>query len=1119
MEIFLRYILFTFLINIAHIKSSDTKYFNDEKEEFKYDEIIAYLNFIKKAPDFLKWGYLNKGFVSSIEENINVAFLNPLIEDLFLNETNTYIMNLSDTLKIEKNGKYALDYLINCLNSFKVPKNFDINDIFYNLQNFFDYPGMDKLYEYLKNFNDIIYSLFELFMKKTIFSKFFEILEPILYKYKMILFDYAYEIIKVYNDTDKLTEISFNFATNYKNTFFFDLNKTLSFSNISIFEEIAKLSHFQDDIPEKIKNGFLKSPTLKDLMFFLLDYKEFHQIMFTVLKNYQNVLFLFNYMPNALRVLINEFKNDPINNKYFEEAKDRILKEIVLSITFEDFSKVITIDFMSKVKQYYNESKFSQDISQSCRILMNKTYFSQKQKLTFFYFKKFLLDSTKVKNDFLTYENCLYKTNLPETEYLEFNITPAFIIGIVDDVTNKNKFKDSSLKEKYNYLASLCLPYGTYFENNETKIMCSENDYNNFMKVVLSLNYDMNTTNINIINMHDNSFKSKNFVNGILSIIFVFIPLFIRLFLFIYKNIKTIGLNSNNIDKFNPPKSYKYLLKYFDIENNINELFNFNSVETNYNNLNGLIYIKGLLGISMIFYIFGQIYLILFNIPIRTINQVSFLFTMNNPLFGIISSSLRYVPRIIFSCSGYILTYKFLCFIEQNPNYYFFKFLFLQSYKYILLFFSLIFMKYSLYDINIILNRRKTPFMELYKYNLKDDKFFFIKLFSFLLFNTGSYEFLKIQNLVQYYYLPINEIFFFIFGTLLISIGYKFKLRIDYIIFTCGFFIYFSKILIYIIILDKKDYYSTQYYYLYGYGEIMTNPMFNLPYYLMGMYFGLINFCIQKGISLHKSNNKASYKMIELFETNNELNSLNDLNKIDRNTNYSIEIKSNNDSKEEFDDKIKEMPFLIVPLKFLNYHKKYGKKYCYRLIIIIFIFFIVISIFIKQVVLFVCKGKYIEINELLPLEHIIIGNNFLKIFYLLDIELIVFMINWILFVIYSKSEKVDILEFFNSQYWSICVKSYFSFSIISTNIIISVFYQNETVIEFNSLNIAFFYCLNIIFIFFGVVLFYSCFEFPLKKIFKSFFIKEEIINIEKEKFYNQDEDNSVNNEENYSKLN
>ena len=172
-----------------------------------------------------------------------------------------------------------------------------------------------------------------------------------------------------------------------------------------------------------------------------------------------------------------------------------------------------------------------------------------------------------------------------------------------------------------------------------------------------------------------------------------------------------------------------------------------------------------------------------------------------------------------------------------------------------------------------------------------------------------------------------------------------------------------------------------------------------------------------------------------------------------------------------------------------------------------------------QVILIISKGKYSEISELLPLEPIIINNNFLKIFYVLDIELIVFMINWILFVIYSKSEKVDILEFFNSQYWSIFVKSYFSFSIISTNIIISVFYQNETVIEFKSLTIAFFYCLNIIFIFLGVILFYGCYEFPLKKIFKSFFIKEEIINIEKEKYFNNDEYNCDNNENNYSKIN
>ena len=83
---------------------------------------------IKNAPDFLKLGYLNKDFVSSIEENINMPFLNPPIGGVFLNETNTFIINLTDALKIEKNGKYSLDYLINCLNCFKAPENLDIND-------------------------------------------------------------------------------------------------------------------------------------------------------------------------------------------------------------------------------------------------------------------------------------------------------------------------------------------------------------------------------------------------------------------------------------------------------------------------------------------------------------------------------------------------------------------------------------------------------------------------------------------------------------------------------------------------------------------------------------------------------------------------------------------------------------------------------------------------------------------------------------------------------------------------------------------------------------------------------------------------------------------------------
>jgi hypothetical protein len=81
----------------------------------------------------------------------------------------------------------------------------------------------------------------------------------------------------------------------------------------------------------------------------------------------------------------------------------------------------------------------------------------------------------------------------------------------------------------------------------------------------------------------------------------------------------------------------------------------------------------------------------------------------------------------------------------------------------------------------------KTPTLELLKFKLeKRNKNYFYNLFSFLFYNLNQEEFFDYygQSEIQYLYLPINEIFFFIFGTSLISIGYKFKLRIDIIITT-----------------------------------------------------------------------------------------------------------------------------------------------------------------------------------------------------------------------------------------------------------------------------------------------------------------------------------------------
>ena len=194
------------------------------------------------------------------------------------------------------------------------------------------------------------------------------------------------------------------------------------------------------------------------------------------------------------------------------------------------------------------------------------------------------------------------------------------------------------------------------------------------------------------------------------------------------------------------------------------------------------------------------------------------------------------------------------------------------------------------------------------------------------------------------------------------------------------------------------------------------------------------------------------------------------------------------------------MPFLKSPINFLNFHQRINKRCLLKIIILICICFILVSMFFHIIILFTNnKEKEDKNTEFISfsLEEII-SNYSLNIFYLFDIELVIFIINWIFFIFYSRSGKTaDIIDFINNNYWLFFVKSYFSYIVISTPIIIYIFYQSETVIELNMGNIFLYFSLNIIFILLGNILFYGCFEFPFKKIFKFFFIREEIINIEK----------------------
>ena len=90
------------------------------------------------------------------------------------------------------------------------------------------------------------------------------------------------------------------------------------------------------------------------------------------------------------------------------------------------------------------------------------------------------------------------------------------------------------------------------------------------------------------------------------------------------------------------------------------------------------------------------------------------------------------------------------------------KFILRQSYKYILLILVILYMRYSVYYLNMILSLTKRPMMEILKYNLNEnDESFYKNFFTFLLAYIGSSSFKEKQNIIQYFYIPINEIFLF----------------------------------------------------------------------------------------------------------------------------------------------------------------------------------------------------------------------------------------------------------------------------------------------------------------------------------------------------------------------
>ncbi len=86
-------------------------------------------------------------------------------------------------------------------------------------------------------------------------------------------------------------------------------------------------------------------------------------------------------------------------------------------------------------------------------------------------------------------------------------------------------------------------------------------------------------------------------------------------------NLTDLSINNPNFDK----KKFLRFQKKFNLKSNWQELMNYkNPSSDKINNDQGLLYIKGLRGLSMIFLCFGFLFIILFNSPISIYNEYEF---------------------------------------------------------------------------------------------------------------------------------------------------------------------------------------------------------------------------------------------------------------------------------------------------------------------------------------------------------------------------------------------------------------------------------------------------------------------------------------------------------------
>ena len=822
------------------------------------------------------------------------------------------------------------------------------------------------------------------------------------------------------------------------------------------------------------------------------------------------------------------------------------------------------------------------NISKSCLNVINRLLLGHIDEKNFtnisyiisdYHIIKALDDSSKNRNNLGTYDQCMYKSykfahNLNKTDdrYLSKDKTYSTYIVIALDRNYSESTKILELDYDF-ILHGFCFPQGYIIdeENDEKGEYCTDDDY---LKLINYYNeqynnlFLLNRSRQTVFTLRQNPHESETtstfwkIINSLPVMYFGIQTLFYLLFLIIkairkYRKNKKEKILDENKDSFlieerisdvrdkplsddddeddNNIKLNEFFQCFNPLEN-WNELFNFSINSTKYNNDSGLNYIRGLIGISIVFVLVGFAFVAMYNAPTKVSapGQLIKLFR-EDWLFNIfIIIGIRYSPRIILSCSGYLLAFKYVSYLDKN----FIKntesilisslkFISYQIHKYFLLIMILLAERFSVYHLYTLL-KSESPMFKYFNINILQKPKISTFLLSFTLIGTiiqyKEEQYRNGQHLLLYFWLPFNEIIFFLLGILIISFGFKYQWRIDIIIIILTPIIYIAKI-VYSYLIENayqgddgqyplKKWYASLYYVLFNYGRDMINPLFNLPYYLIGMYFGLVNYTIQKGINSIYKESKAKTSPNEEIEgllTKKDEESVDDISE-DNLTNDNSE--DNIKKSQLFCEEIEKMHFLLIPVKFVLWNRK---KATFKNRIVILVIIIISAILISFLISFyIIDIFYDDYNETFK-------DPVFNVIYRIDIELFVFFMHWFLLIIMINSKNF-LLDFFNHIIWIIISRPYFSFILIANTLLLFLFYHEETLIEINAITILMYSLIGGGFTFFFTSFFYIFFELPLKRMIRLFYkwysdSKEQKEN-EKDKMKQKNDDDSENDEEN-----